>query len=100
MWLIGHAGIHEDAALDKCSMQIGYHAADITLCIRASVLFCFSLTTVNIFFYWRTVQKEIAMIYRINFSCRRTFYIGMTETKLANGRVKCKTIYSTTCCIY
>ena len=56
------ARIHEDPALDKISMYISYHAADITLRIGPTIVYRSFLTFIDVFLYPFVILEKIPMV--------------------------------------
>ena len=79
---IHRAGIHEDATFDEVAMNVGYHAADIPLRIRAAGSLIFFLASLNIILHGLVIAKKIAVVNRINFPELRTLDVGMAQAKL------------------
>src|ERR1043166_9263664 len=76
-WFFYGAGIHEYSSFDQVAVNIGYHAANITLGIRAAIRLIFFLAEINILLHAFSITEKIAVIDRIYRSRWRTFYIRM-----------------------
>ncbi len=91
-WFGKSAGIHEDPSLDEIAMDIGYHAANVSLRIRPAVVFILLLTGVDIGFNLVVVLEKITVIDRVYLPRFGTFDIRMAERELPDRRVERESI--------
>ena len=68
-------------------MYIGYHAADITLCILSAIFGGFVLAAVDITPYAIVILEKVAVVHRINAAVFRTFDVGIAQAKFPYGRI-------------
>jgi len=99
VWFVRGARVHENATFDQVAMNISNHAAYISLSVWPAVHFCFFLADIDIPLHPGVVLEKISVINGINFPKPGTLDARMAKTKFSNGRIECKTIHTSPCCI-